>query len=261
MHQLALLREVSPDMSACELSFVDRTPIDGSRAREQHLAYRRALETLGCRVLSLPSLPGQPDAVFIEDTALVLDELAISTRPGALSRRAELASVAEVLRAYRPMAGISSPGTLEGGDILRIGKRIFVGLSARSNAEGIRQLQALVADFGYQVQAVPIHGCLHLKSAVTQVDRDTVLLQPEWIDAATFDDFRIIEIDQREPHAANALLAGAGVVYPDCFPLTLERLRRISVEVVTVDVSELQKAEGAVTCCSLLLADPGQGGS
>lgn len=256
MRQLALIRDVSPDMSACELSFVDRTPIDSRLAHEQHLGYRRALEALGCRVLSLPSLPDQPDAVFIEDTALVLDELAISTRPGAASRRNEVSSVADVLRAYRPMAGINAPGTLEGGDILRIGKRIYVGLSARSNLEGIRQLQALVGEFGYQVQAVPTHGCLHLKSAVTQVDADTVLLQPAWIDGATFNDFRIIEIDPREPHAANALLAGAGIVYPDCFPLTLERLGRIAVEVVTVDVSELQKAEGAVTCCSLLLADP-----
>lgn len=255
MSQLALIRDISPSVGDCELSFVDRVAIDPDLARRQHQAYARALESLGCTVRLLPAQPDMPDAVFVEDTALVLDELAVCTRPGVESRRREVPSMAEVLAGYRKLEFISAPGTLEGGDILRIGRRIYVGLSARSNPEGIRQLEQFVRAHGYHVEAVPIRGCLHLKSAVTGVDGETVLLQRDWVDPASFKNFRHIAIDEREPHAANALRVDAGLVYPDCFPRTLERLRRSDVLVTTVDVSELQKAEGAVTCCTLLLQE------
>lgn len=252
MTQFALTRDVSPDMRACELSFVGRTEIDVGQAHNQHQQYQQVLAALGCLVLSLPAERNLPDAVFVEDTALVLDELAVMTRPGAASRQAEVASVAELLARYRRLEFITAPGTLEGGDILRIGRRIYVGLSARSNPEGIRQLTEIVAGHGYTVQAVPISGCLHLKSAVTLVADNTLLVQPLWIDPGAFPGFRIIEVDAREPHAANAVRAGGGLVYPSCFPHTLARLESAGIEVSTVDVSELQKAEGAVTCCSLL---------
>jgi dimethylargininase len=252
MTQFALTREVSPDMGACELSFVDRSKIDVGLARQQHQLYQQALASLGCTLLSLPAENDLPDAVFVEDTALVLDEVAVMTRPGAASRQAEVASVAATLARYRPLAMITAPGTLEGGDILRHGRQIFVGLSARSNPAGIRQLSDLVASHGYAVQALPISACLHLKSAVTLVDDETVLVQPEWIDAAAFSGYRVIAVDPREPHAANALRVGTGLIYPSCFPFTLDRLRVAGIDACTVDVSELQKAEGAVTCCSLL---------
>ncbi|MEO8162100.1 MAG: dimethylargininase [Arenimonas sp.] len=187
----------------------------------------------------------------------MLDELAVLSRPGAPSRRGEIASIAEALAGYRPLARIDGEGTLDGGDVLRIGKRIYVGQAARSNAAGIAQLRELVRDHGYSVQALPTRECLHLKSAVTQVDAGTVLVQPLWIDPAPFAHLRIIEVDPAEEHAANALLAGSGLVYPDCFPRTRERLERAGIAVTAVDVSELQKAEGAVTCCSLLLSQPG----
>jgi len=252
MTQIALTREVGPDMQACELSFVGRVEIDVALAQRQHARYREALSELGCKVLSLPAEADLPDAVFVEDTALVLDELAVMTRPGAASRRAEVASVAAALSRFRPLANITAPGTIEGGDILRHGRQIYVGLSARSNPDGIAQLAGLVAPHGYSVRALPISGCLHLKSAVTLVDDETVLVQPEWIDAEEFSGYRIIRVDPREEHAANALRAGSGLIYPSCFPYTLERLRDAGIQVTTVDVSELQKAEGAVTCCSLL---------
>lgn len=252
MTQFALTRNVSPDMGACGLSFVDRTEIDVEQAQYQHLQYQRALAALGCSLLSLPAETNLPDAVFVEDTALVLDELAVMTRPGAASRQAEVASVARLLARYRRLEFINAPGTLEGGDILRDGRRIYVGLSARSNPEGIRQLADIVARHGYTVQAVPISDCLHLKSAVTLVAENTLLVQPLWIDPAAFPGFRIIQVDAREPHAANAVRAGRGLIYPSCFPHTLARLESAGIEVSTVDVSELQKAEGAVTCCSLL---------
>lgn len=249
---IAITREVSPSLGDCELTHVARTPIDAGRAAMQHRAYQRVLVALGCRVLTLEAEPSMPDAVFVEDVAIVLDELAVMTRPGAESRRGEGASVAELLGRYRPLRAIDAPGTIDGGDVLRIGRTLHVGESGRSNAEGMAQLQAFVAEFGYRVQPVPIRGCLHLKSAVTAVRDDTLLLQPAWVDAASFPGFTIIEVDPEEEHAANILRIGDVAVMPACFPRTEQRLRDAGIDVVTVDVSELQKAEGAVTCCSLV---------
>ncbi|TPG08246.1 dimethylargininase [Rhodanobacter glycinis] len=249
---IAITREVSPVLGDCELSYVPREAIDVARARTQHRDYQRTLETLGCRLLTLPAEAGLPDSVFVEDVAIVLDEVAVLTRPGASSRRAEVASVAEVLRRYRPVLAIDAPGTLDGGDVLRVGRTLYVGESARSNAEGIAQLRELLAGHGYTVLGVPTRGCLHLKSAVTQLDNGTVLLQPAWVDRQRFAGFRVIEVDPAEPHAANVLRIGDALVMPANFPRTRQRLADAGLDVTTVDVSELQKAEGAVTCCSLV---------
>ncbi|MEO5560572.1 MAG: arginine deiminase-related protein [Dokdonella sp.] len=251
---IAITREVSPSLSACELSFVDRAPIDMARADAQHRDYQHVLAKLGCEVRVLPAIADFPDAVFVEDVAIVLDEIAVMTRPGADSRRGEGATVAEALRAYRSLRAIEAAGTLDGGDVLRIGKRIYVGQSARSNAAGIAQLGALLAEFGYTVQGVPTRNCLHLKSAVTALDDASVLLQPAWVDRAAFAQYRIVEVDPGEVHAANVLRIGNAVISPACFPQTHARIRAVGIEVVAVDVSELQKAEGAVTCCSLVFA-------
>ncbi|MBA8884223.1 dimethylarginine dimethylaminohydrolase family protein [Dokdonella fugitiva] len=249
---IAITRDVSPSLAACELSFVERAPIDLDRAIEQHRAYRAALATLGCEVHDLPAQPQCPDAVFVEDVAVVVDEVAVMTRPGAESRRGEGATVAPLLARWRTLRAIEAPGTLDGGDVLRIGKRVYVGQSARSNADGIAQLRALLAPHGYLVQGVPIRGCLHLKSAVTALADDAVLLQPAWVDREAFAGFRLVEVDAAEEHAANVLRIGERVVSPACFPRTHARIRAAGIEVVAVDVSELQKAEGAVTCCSLV---------
>ena len=250
---LAVTREVSPALGGCELSFVPRVAIDVARACAQHRDYQQVLESLGCRLLTLPAIVDLPDAVFVEDVAIVLDEVAILTRPGALSRRAEVASVAAVLRRYRAVSAIEAPATLDGGDVLRLGRTLYVGESARSNAAGIAQLRGLLADHGYAVQGVPTRGCLHLKSAVTQLADDTLLMQPEWVDPGRFPGFRIIEVDPAEPHAANVLRIGDALVMPASFPRTRQRLLEAGFRATAVDVSELQKAEGAVTCCSLLL--------
>ena len=252
---IAITRDVSASLADCQLSFVDRDAIDVERAAAQHHAYRQALESLGCRVLSLPAQDAMPDAVFVEDVAIVLDEIAVMTRPGAESRRAEGASVAEVLASYRTLRAIEAPGTLDGGDVLRVGRTIYVGQSARSNLDGIEQLRAIVAEFGYKVQGVPTRKCLHLKSAVTQIADDILLIQPEWVDRAVFAGYRLIDIDPDEPHAANALRIGTGVVYPACFPRTQQRMTDAGIDITAVDLSELQKAEGATTCCSLVFRD------
>lgn len=251
---IAITREVSAGLAACELSFVARSPIDVVRARTQHRAYGDMLRKLGCTVQSLPQQTQWPDSVFVEDTAIVLDEIAVLTRPGAESRRAEVASIAEALGKHRSLRWIEAPGTLDGGDVLRIGRVIHVGESARSNAEGIAQLRKHAAEFGYRVKSVPMRDCLHLKSAVTALDDETVLLQPLWVDQSEFSDFRIIEVDPAEEHAANVLRVGNQLLMPDNFPRTRQRIINAGFRVETVDVSELQKAEGAVTCCSLLIA-------
>lgn len=249
---IAITRAVSPSLAACELSFVARTGIDLDRAIAQHDAYQRALELLGCRVIALAAQAELPDAVFVEDVAIVLDEVAILTRPGAVSRRAEGASVAAMLARHRPLRAIEAPGTLDGGDVLRVGRTLHVGQAARSNASGIAQLQALVVEFGYDVRAVPTHGCLHLKSAATQVADGVLLVQPAWVDTSVFAGLRLIEVDPGEEHAANALRIGDSVIHPASFPCTRKRLLDAGIPVVPVDISELQKAEGAVTCCSLV---------
>jgi dimethylargininase len=250
----AITREVSPSLADCELSFVDRSPIDLARANAQHRAYQQALAALGCDVKVLAAEPAYPDAVFVEDVAVVVDEVAVMTRPGAESRRGEGPSVARVLAAYRELRAIEAPGTLDGGDVLRIGRRVYVGESARSNADGIAQLRVILGAHGYTVHGVPIRGCLHLKSAVTALADDIVLLQSEWVDRAAFAGYRLIEVDPAEEHAANVLRIGDRVISPACFPRTHERIRAAGIEVVAVDVSELQKAEGAVTCCSLVFS-------
>jgi dimethylargininase len=253
----AITRDVSASLADCQLSFVPRTGIDLALARAQHQAYCDALAALGCQVQRLPALDALPDAVFVEDVALVLDEVAIMTRPGAPSRRAEVEPMAAVLAGFRPLLRIEAPGTLDGGDIVRIGRDIFVGQAARSNAQGLAQLATLLAPFGYRVHGVATHGCLHLKSAVTTVADDTLLVQPAWMPSngrfpSAFASYRLVEVDPIEEHAANAVRVGDSVVHPDCFPRTRERLERAGIAVTTVDVSELQKAEGAVTCCSLV---------
>ena len=250
----AIVREISASIGNCEISFVSRDPIDIDLARQQHAAYQRLLAELGCQLTVLPAEDAMPDAVFVEDVALVLDEVAVMTRPGAASRRSEGAAVAAALREYRPLLAIEAPGTQDGGDILRIGKSIFVGQSARSNAAAVGQLQSLLAAHGYRVESVPMRDCLHLKSAVTAVGDDALLINPQWVSPGAFAGFRMIDIDPTEPHAANALRIGDALIYPACFPRTQARLQAAGLNVRSVDVSELQKAEGAVTCCSLVFS-------
>ena len=258
MANVALTREVSESINDCELTAIERQPIDVPRSRSQHAAYENALRDCGCRVERVIAAPDFPDSVFVEDVAVVVPEVAVITRPGAASRRGETASVDAALRRYRPIRTIRAPGTLDGGDVLRIGRTVFVGRSARSSEAGIEQLAQVLSPFGYEVIRVDLHGCLHLKSAVRAVAERTLLIQRMWIDARPFEVFECIDVDSAEPHAANALRIGEHVIYPTAFPRTLERLAERGLDVRTVDVSELAKAEGAVTCCSLILDGPGE---
>ncbi len=254
MAPIAVTRAVSSCLGQCELTHLDRQPILVERARRQHAAYEAVLRSCGCEVHRLPEAAGLPDAVFVEDTAVVLEEVAVVTRPGAVSRRPEVEAVAAVLARWRVVARLEAPATLDGGDVLRVGRRLWVGLSSRSDRAGVAQLAALLGPHGYGVQAVPMTGCLHLKTAVTAVDDERLLLNPAWVDPAAFSGLQAIAVDPAEPFAANALRIGARVVYPSAHPRTADRLADLGLDLVTVDVSELAKAEGAVTCCSLIVS-------
>lgn len=250
---LALTRAVPPSIVRCELTHVTRTPIDVRRAAAQHDAYEKALTRLGCTVVRLPDAPDQPDSVFVEDTAVVLEELAVIARPGAESRRGETASVATALGEHRQLACIQVPGTLDGGDVLGIGQQVYVGLSGRTNADGARQLAELLAPHGYRVAGIDVRGCLHLKSAVTAVADDTVLVNPQWVDVSLFHGIKRIDVHPDEPLAANVLRIDETLLCAAAAPRTRERLGAKGFAVESVDVSELAKAEAGVTCCSLIL--------
>lgn len=250
--RIAITRQVSPQIGQCELTHLERQVIDLELARRQHHQYEEALAALGCQVHCLPVEPDLPDSVFVEDTAVVLDEMAFITRLGADSRKPETTSIARALEPYRQLYTITAPGAVDGGDVLCLGKTIYVGLSSRSNQPAIDQMMVFMKPYGYTVKDVRVSGCLHLKSAVTQVADNTLLINPEWVETGIFKDMYFIEVDPSEPYGANALLIGNNLIYPSSYPRTQRRLEEHGLSVKTVDVSELIKAEGAVTCCSLV---------
>ncbi len=253
---LAFTRAVPESIAHCELTHVARTPVDLARAREQHAAYERALADAGCEVVRLPALPAQPDSVFVEDCAVVLNELAIATLPGALSRRAEVESVATALAAHRRVVRLSGSATLDGGDVLRLERTLFVGLSRRTNAEGVRQLRELVVPHDYAVEAIEVAGALHLKTGITRASEHALVVNPRFIEPQRFARWELIEVDASEPFAANVLRVREATICGAAFPRTNARLRARGVALIEIDASELAKAEGGVTCCSLLIPFP-----
>jgi len=252
----AITRGVSPSIHRCELSHLDRQPIDFEKAVEQHRAYEECLRELGVTVVSLPAEPEFPDSMFVEDPVVVVDEVAIMTRMGVESRRKESESLATVLARFRPLRWMRPPATLEGGDVLHVGQTLFVGLSARTNREGILQLATELARFGYSVCPVEVHGCLHLKSACCSIGDQKMLANRDWFDASVIRGFDIIDVPPNEPRAANVLAIGETVLVPASFPATAEMLARLGREVRTLDISELMKAEAGLTCSSILLETP-----
>src|ERR1035437_7170335 len=245
----AITRAVSPTIAACELTYREREPIDIARARGQHRAYEACLAELGVEVISLPAETEYPDAVFVEDPAIVLDELAVMTRLGAPTRRGESESLARVLERYRPLRRLCEPATMDGGDVMLAGKTLIVGVTERSNAAGIGQLAAEVEPFGYRVRPVVVRGGLHLKSACSYLG-DAVLVHRPWVDEAAFDGVRLVDVP--EACGANVLAIGQTGLVPSAAPRTAELLICLVRQVRGLDNSELMKAEGALTCCSLI---------
>ena len=246
------MRGVPSTLARCELTYREREPIDLVRAEAQHAVYADLLRGLGLELIELPADPALPDCCFVEDTAIVLDEVALLAMPGAPSRRGELPAVERALAPHRPLERTPLPATLEGGDVLRVGHRLFVGRSARTNEAGIARLAAAAEPLGYRVRSVTVTGCLHLKSAVTALDDERVLANPSWIEMGAFAGLGVVQVAPEEPDAANVLRVAGRVVAHPGFPRTIDRLSALGYSVLPLDVSEFLKAEAALTCKSLL---------
>lgn len=253
MTWIALVRPVSARIADCELTHKTREPIDVDRARREHAGYVDALRDAGAVTVDLPALDDGPDAVFVEDCAVALDEIAVACRPGVASRRAEVPSVVEALRPYRPIHEVQPPGTLDGGDVLAVDHTLYVGRSPRTNDAGIAQLTRATAPFGYRVIPVDVTHCLHLKSACTAVADDTLLANPAWVDVTLFAPLRVLPVPDGESWAANALRVGRQVFLAAGNPGTRAVLAEHRIDVREIEISELMKAESGLTCSSILL--------
>jgi len=253
VEMLAITHIPSPKLSRCELTFVARTAIDYRRALLQHEAYCRMLRECGAEVRVLDVNRDFPDGVFIEDTAIILDEVAVLASMGAESRRAEPAGIEPVLRKYREVQRVEFPATIEGGDVVRVGQTLLVGLSSRTNPAGLEALAAIAVFHNYRVRGVPIRECLHLKSACTALPDGRLLINPAWVNARDLAGFETVPVPESEPWAADVLSIGDIVCMAAVYPRTAEAIAKLGFTVQTTDLSEFAKAEGGVTCLSLIL--------
>ncbi len=254
--KIALTHEVSERITECEVNFREREPIDVPLARRQHGEYCRWLDQAGCEVIKLDINADFPDAVFVEDNAVVVDEVAVITPMGVASRRGEVVRMAPVLAQYRPVTRLVDVGgpaaTLEGGDVLQVGRKLWVGLSSRTNKAGALALHQILSAHGYEVIAVPLKGTLHLKSALGSLDPETLIINRESISTEFFDGFRFIDVAPEEPRAANVLRIGGHIAMYAGYPRTLEILRQTGFGPTPIDVSELIKADSGMTCSSIV---------
>lgn len=251
--QRAIVRGVPSSFAAALTGLPLAAPLDVLRAQRQHAAYVAALADLGLEVLALPADEACPDCCFVEDTAVIAAGLALVTRPGAPSRRPEVAAVRAMLERTLPVVTMEAPATLDGGDCLRLGATIYVGRSARTNEAGIAALAAAFAPHGLRVVAVPMPaGVLHLKTVCSPLSDDCMLLAEGTIPPATFVGVHIIPVPADEAHAANVLAVGAAALVPHDAPETARRVTRAGWTVHAIDTSELRRADGALTCPSIL---------
>ncbi|MCC5913884.1 MAG: hypothetical protein JJU46_05870 [Balneolaceae bacterium] len=252
---VAITRPISPKLAECELTYLDRKPIEIHLAKEQHRVYENALEKMGYTIRLLPKKPDLPDGVFVEDTAVVFPERAIITRPGAESRRPETESMAKVLQDYRDLSFIKAPATLDGGDVFVLGKHIFIGLSKRSNGEAVRQVDEIMRPLGYRVSGIPVRHCLHLKTAVARIEDDLMLINPKWLSPAHFPGIHCEPVHPDEPYGTNVMRRDKFALTTTAFPYTAEWLARRGYDLIVIDQSELAKAEAGLTCSSVIVED------
>ena len=246
----ALTRLPGP-LGHAELTHIDRVAVDMAAADAQHAAYCAALEAAGARVTVLPALSDFPDCCFVEDTAVILPELVIRTRPGAVSRQGEVAAIAPHLPTDRPHFTVAAPGTIDGGDVMVAGRDIYIGLTRRTNAAAVAQVAEAVKAHGYRVTGVPLARALHLKTAVSALADDLVLVNTDWLDPALFGGRRHIASAPGEPFAGNSLTVG-GTVFHATGERTLARIAAAGFDVRFLDISEFAKAEAGLTCLSLV---------
>ncbi|MEP6494341.1 MAG: arginine deiminase-related protein [bacterium] len=251
----ALTHVPSPNMQQYERKFVGDQWIDYELALAQHASYEETLRQCGAEVVTLDVNRSMADCVFIEDTAIVLDEVAVMMSPGAASRRNEPRGIEPVLRRFREIERVSLPATIDGGDVVRAGRSLYVGASPRTNAAGIDALRELLRSYGYTVTAVPVRSCLHLKTACSSLPDGRFLVNADWIDASPLPASRLLQVPRDEPWAGDVLVAGDAIVYSNAFPQTGALMQAAGYATVGVFVSEFAKAEGGVTCLSLVFRD------
>lgn len=246
----ALVREIPASFTRALSAHTPASPIDVALARSQHAAYVAAVAAAGVDIESLPADEGHPDCVFVEDTAVIVDGVALITQPGAPSRRGETDAVATALAKHVEIVRMTGDATLDGGDCMRVGDTIYVGASARTNAAGIARLTAVFAKLRVVTVWLPAH-VLHLKCVCTPLGGDRMLLADASLAATTFA-ADIVRVPADETYAANAVAIGSHVIVADGFPRTRDALAAAGFAVHPVPVSEVRKADGSVTCQSLL---------
>lgn len=227
---------------------------DYGNALKQHASYIKTLEACGLSVTVLPASEAFPDSCFVEDPALLTPEAAIITRPGAITRRDETVEMENAVKDfYAPDAikHITAPGTLEGGDVMECGKTFYVGVSARTNMEGIKQLTDILAPFGYSVVPVPLKSVLHLKTGVAYLGNNTILAAGEFLSSPVFEDFKKVPVPDDEDYAANSVEINGTIVVPAGYPKTQEAIEAVGFKTVTCDTSEFKKLDGGLSCLSL----------
>ena len=223
---------------------------DYEKALEQHQSYCAALQQCGLELQYIDPDERYPDGCFVEDTAIVTEKLAILCRPGANSRRGEVTAMEEILAQYRPLSSISSPGTVDGGDILRVNKHFYIGRSRRTNEDGTRQLAAILKEYGFTSSEIPVSSVLHLKTGVTLMDRDNYISIDEF--AKQFANHNVIQVDRKEAYAANCLLINGTVLVPAGFPKVKQQVAALGYPIIEVDISEFRKMDGGLTCLSVI---------
>jgi dimethylargininase len=256
MTLVAITRSPGPELARCELTHLERQPIDIARARAQHRAYQEALRGAGIRLAELPADPALPDGVFVEDTAVVLDELAVIAAPAPASRREEWPAVVAALRPFRRLVRLPPGACLEGGDVLRVGRTLYVGLSARTGEAGVRALAEVVRSLGYAVAPVRVGGCLHLKKACCALDGETLLVNRAWLEVGALRGPRLVDVPARELWGANLLALPGTTLVSAASPRTADLVRGLGYPAVALDVSEWHKAEAGLTCMSVVCRGP-----
>ncbi len=255
MQALTLTPSSSMNETNCELLFMKPQAIDTGLALSQHSKYCQCLEDLGFEVTRLPAIAELPDSVFIEDPVVLLDEVAVLTLPFSPSRKGEVPNIEKFISGLGKTERIIPPGTMEGGDVLKIGRTLYVGISNQTNQEGFNQFRSFVEPFGYKVIPVKVQGALHLKTAATALDDRTLLMNPDWIDAQPFRDFRIVEVPRDEPFGGNIIAVGRRVLMHEGFVQTCHTVKSLGFEVSLVNISEFLKAEAGLTCMSVLYGE------
>jgi len=241
----------SPSLQQCELTFLNSEPIDIKKAQKEHKAYEDMIRSCGATIITIDENIDLPDSVFVEDPIIVFDEVAVLTSMGVASRRKESATMEKTFKKYREIKHIELPAKIEGGDVLKIGKRIFVGKSARTNGKGIRALRDIITPYGYEVISARVGGCLHLKTGCTALDEKTLLINPRWVDSKSFTGFRQIVVPKEEPFGANILKINETICMNEAFPKTIELVKSLGYNVKSTDITEFVKAEAGLTCMSV----------